>query len=66
MKRYIKQFRRTAILTDNFKTFLLAQFVQIYGKAGKKKFEDLQFDKWIETPGLPIVENNFSRYVSYY
>ncbi|EDQ87991.1 uncharacterized protein MONBRDRAFT_33026 [Monosiga brevicollis MX1] len=54
LKAYIKQFSHKSITTDDFKTFLYSFFAD-----KKEVLDNIDWESWFNTPGMPPVENQF-------
>ncbi|CAO3628229.1 unnamed protein product [Mucor hiemalis] len=59
MKAYVKNFASTSISTEDWKKFLFEYMEKTHGQAMVDKLNTIDFDTWINKPGMPPVEPNF-------
>lgn len=59
MKAYVEHFASKSISTEDWKDFLFQYMEKTHGQAMVDKLNTIDFDAWINKPGMPPVNNNF-------
>ncbi|KAG0749751.1 hypothetical protein G6F57_005746 [Rhizopus arrhizus] len=61
MKAYVENFASTSISTEDWKDFLFHFMGKVHGSSMIEKLNTIDFDTWINKPGMPPVDNEFDR-----
>ncbi|CAG8521677.1 7152_t:CDS:10 [Ambispora leptoticha] len=61
MKAYVKQFMGRSITTDDWKDYLFKYMEENHGPEKKEALLKIDWDRWINAPGLPPVKNEFDQ-----
>ncbi|KAH6576470.1 hypothetical protein BASA50_006755 [Batrachochytrium salamandrivorans] len=64
VKAHVEQFSHKSITTSDFKAFLFDYFGKIEDGSLVQKLNAVDWDAWLNQPGMPIVENEFDRSLS--
>ncbi|CAO3688041.1 unnamed protein product [Rhizopus stolonifer] len=59
MKAYVENFASTSISTEDWKDFLFKYMRKVHGPSMVEKLNTIDFDAWINQPGMPPVNNAF-------
>ncbi|GAA5813641.1 hypothetical protein MFLAVUS_007125 [Mucor flavus] len=59
MKAYVQRFASTSISTEDWKDFLFEYMEKTHGQSMVDKLNTIDFDTWINKPGMPPVDPNF-------
>lgn len=59
MKAYVENFASTSISTEDWKDFLFKYMGKVHGPSMVEKLNTIDFDAWINQPGMPPVNNAF-------
>ncbi|KAI8386909.1 peptidase family M1-domain-containing protein [Blakeslea trispora] len=59
MKAYVKNFASTSISTEDWKDFLFSYMEKTHGSSMIEKLNTIDFDAWINQPGMPPVDPEF-------
>ncbi|KAG2191809.1 hypothetical protein INT47_011933 [Mucor saturninus] len=59
MKAYVKHFASTSISTQDWQEFLFAYMEETHGPSMVEKLNTIDFDAWINKPGMPPVDPQF-------
>ncbi|KAG1146328.1 hypothetical protein G6F37_008088 [Rhizopus arrhizus] len=59
MKAYVENFASTSISTEDWKNFLFKYMEKVHGPSMIEKLNTIDFDAWINQPGMPPVDNAF-------
>ncbi|KAG0796134.1 hypothetical protein G6F26_001207 [Rhizopus arrhizus] len=59
MKAYVENFASTSISTEDWKNFLFQYMEKVHGPSMIEKLNTIDFDAWINQPGMPPVDNAF-------
>lgn len=59
MKAYVQNFASTSISTQDWKDFLFSYMEKTHGQAMVDKLNTIDFDTWINKPGMPPVDPKF-------
>ncbi|KAI8073423.1 peptidase family M1-domain-containing protein [Gilbertella persicaria] len=59
MKAYVKHFASTSISTEDWKAFLFEYMEKTHGPSMIEKLNTIDFDAWINQPGMPPVDPEF-------
>lgn len=59
MKAYVQNFASTSISTQDWKNFLFKYMEETHGQAMVDKLNTIDFDTWINKPGMPPVDPEF-------
>ncbi|ORE02388.1 leukotriene A-4 hydrol [Rhizopus microsporus var. microsporus] len=59
MKAYVENFASTSISTEDWKDFLYRYMEKVHGPSMVEKLNTIDFDAWINKPGMPPVDNQF-------
>ncbi|KAG0734994.1 hypothetical protein G6F23_011914 [Rhizopus arrhizus] len=59
MKAYVENFASTSISTEDWKNFLFQYMKKVHGPSMIEKLNTIDFDAWINQPGMPPVDNAF-------
>lgn len=59
MKAHVEKFASTSITTEQWKDFLYEYMEKTHGKEVVDKLNTVDFDAWLNKPGMPPVDNEF-------
>lgn len=59
MKAYVERYASTSISTEEWKDYLYEYMEKTHGQAMVDKLNTIDFDAWINKPGMPPVDNAF-------
>ncbi|KAI9280416.1 peptidase family M1-domain-containing protein [Sporodiniella umbellata] len=59
MKAYVENFASTSISTEDWQKFLFKYMEKVHGPSMVEKLNTVDFDAWINQPGMPPVDNAF-------
>ncbi|KAI8890225.1 leukotriene A-4 hydrol [Backusella circina FSU 941] len=59
MKAYVENFASKSISTEDWQEFLFQYMKKNHGQAMIEKLNTIDFDAWINKPGMPPVDNEF-------
>lgn len=59
MKAYVERFASTSISTEDWKAFLFEYMEKTHGAEMVEKLNTIDFDTWINKPGMPPVDPEF-------
>lgn len=64
MKAYVERFASTSISTEDWKAFLFEYMEKTHGDEMVEKLNTIDFDTWINKPGMPPVDPDFDTSLS--
>eukprot|EP01114_Cavostelium_apophysatum_P016677 TRINITY_DN4794_c0_g1_i1.p1 TRINITY_DN4794_c0_g1~~TRINITY_DN4794_c0_g1_i1.p1 ORF type:complete len:601 (+),score=152.57 TRINITY_DN4794_c0_g1_i1:41-1843(+) len=60
MKSYIQHYKYQSVTSEDFKRY----FLDYFKNADQSKLATIDWEKWFNTPGMPIVQNQFDQTVA--